>query len=41
MVPGLEAMGIRMLLNECELIVRGDQQIYLVLLSQKVADRWI
>jgi uncharacterized protein len=29
MVPGLEAMGIRMLLNECETIVRGDQQIYL------------
>jgi predicted MPP superfamily phosphohydrolase len=29
MLPGLEAMGIRMLLNECETIVRGDQQIYL------------
>ncbi len=29
MVPGLEAMGIRMLLNECEVILRGDQQIYL------------
>jgi predicted MPP superfamily phosphohydrolase len=29
MVPGLEAMGIRMLLNECEVIVRGDRQIYL------------
>jgi len=29
MIPGLEAMGIRMLLNECETIVRGDQQIYL------------
>jgi predicted MPP superfamily phosphohydrolase len=29
MVPGLEAMGIRMLLNECERIVRGDEQIYL------------
>ncbi|MCG2632462.1 metallophosphoesterase [Bradyrhizobium sp. WYCCWR 13023] len=29
MVPGLEAMGIRMLLNESEAIVRGDQQIYL------------
>jgi len=29
MVPGLEAMGIRMLLNESEVIVRGDQQIYL------------
>jgi len=29
MVPGLEAMGIRMLLNECAMIVRGDQQIYL------------
>jgi hypothetical protein len=28
MVPGLEAMGIRMLLNECAVIVRGDQQIY-------------
>jgi hypothetical protein len=29
MVPGLEAMGIRVLLNECEIIGRGDQQIYL------------
>jgi len=29
MVPGLEAMGIRMLLNECAVIARGDQQIYL------------
>lgn len=29
MVPGLEAMGIRMLLNECEAITRGDQSIYL------------
>jgi predicted MPP superfamily phosphohydrolase len=29
MVPGLEAMGIRMLLNECAVIVRGAQQIYL------------
>jgi predicted MPP superfamily phosphohydrolase len=29
MVPGLEAMGIRMLLNECETISRGDQDIYL------------
>jgi len=29
MVPGLEAMGIRMLLNECEVILRGEQQIYL------------
>lgn len=29
MVPGLEAMGIRMLLNECEAILRGDQPIYL------------
>jgi uncharacterized protein len=29
MVPGLEAMGIRMLLNESEVIARGDQQIYL------------
>ena len=29
MVPGLEAMGIRMLLNESKVIVRGDQQIYL------------
>jgi uncharacterized protein len=29
MVPGLEAMGIRMLLNECEVIERGDQQIHL------------
>jgi len=29
MVPALEAMGIRMLLNECEVIARGDQRIYL------------
>jgi uncharacterized protein len=29
MVPALEEMGIRMLLNECETITRGDQQIYL------------
>jgi hypothetical protein len=29
MVPGLEAMGIRMLLNESETIVRGDQRIHL------------
>jgi len=29
MVPGLEAMGIRMLLNECETITRGDQRIWL------------
>jgi predicted MPP superfamily phosphohydrolase len=29
MVPGLEAMGIRMLLNECEVIARGDQRIHL------------
>jgi predicted MPP superfamily phosphohydrolase len=29
MVPGLEAMGIRMLLNECEALARGDQCIHL------------
>lgn len=29
MVPGLEAMGIRVLLNECETIVRKDQRIHL------------
>jgi len=29
MVPGLEAMGIRMLLNESEVIERGDQAIHL------------
>ena len=29
MVPGLEDMGIRMLLNECAVIARGDQRIYL------------
>lgn len=29
MLPGLEAMGIRMLQNECEVITRGDQPIYL------------
>ena len=29
MVPGLEDMGIKMLLNECETINLGDQHIYL------------
>jgi uncharacterized protein len=29
MVPGLEEMGIRMLLNECDPIERDDQRIYL------------
>jgi uncharacterized protein len=29
MVPGLEAMGIRILLNECEVIARDDQRVYL------------
>jgi predicted MPP superfamily phosphohydrolase len=29
MAPPLEAMGIRMLFNECETISRGDKQIYL------------
>ena len=29
MVPAMETMGIRMLLNECEAIARGDQLIYL------------
>jgi uncharacterized protein len=29
MVPGMEAMGIRMLLNECEEIARGGERIYL------------
>jgi hypothetical protein len=29
MVPAMEAMGIRMLLNECEVIARGDQRTYL------------
>ena len=29
MVPGLEAMGIRMLLNECEPIIRAGQRIHL------------
>jgi uncharacterized protein len=29
MVPTMEAAGIRILLNECETIVRGDQRIYL------------
>ena len=29
MVPALEDMGIRMLLNECEPISRGNQRIYL------------
>jgi predicted MPP superfamily phosphohydrolase len=29
MAPALEAMGIRMLFNECETIVRGNDRIYL------------
>ena len=29
MVPELEEMGIRMLLNECETISRGDEAVYL------------
>jgi hypothetical protein len=29
MIPGLEAMGIRMLINECDVIERGGQRIYL------------
>jgi len=29
MVPAMEAMGIRMLLNECEVIARGGQHIHL------------
>ncbi len=29
MAPGMEAMGIRLLFNECETIARGDQTIYL------------
>jgi uncharacterized protein len=29
MAPGMEAMGIRVLFNECEAIERGDQAIYL------------
>jgi predicted MPP superfamily phosphohydrolase len=29
MVPALEDMGIRILLNECDVIPRGDQEIYL------------
>ncbi|MDE2062090.1 MAG: metallophosphoesterase [Bradyrhizobium sp.] len=29
MVPAMEAMGIKMLLNECEVIARGDQRIHL------------
>jgi predicted MPP superfamily phosphohydrolase len=29
MLPGMEEMGIRMLLNESEVIVRGDQHIHL------------
>lgn len=29
MLPGLEGMGIRMLLNECEVIARGDDRLYL------------
>jgi uncharacterized protein len=29
MVPAMEAMDIRMLLNECDVIIRGDQRIFL------------
>jgi predicted MPP superfamily phosphohydrolase len=29
MLPGLEAMGIRMLQNECTTITRGDQEIFI------------
>jgi predicted MPP superfamily phosphohydrolase len=29
MVPGLEDIGIKMLLNECEVFTRGEQRIYL------------
>ena len=29
MLPGLEQMGIRMLLNECETIKRDEQRIHL------------
>ena len=29
MVPGLEAIGIRVLLNECEPIIRGDHTVHL------------
>jgi len=29
MVPGLEEMGMRMLINECETIVRDDQRLHL------------
>jgi hypothetical protein len=29
MLPGLEQMGIRMLLNECETISRNDERIYI------------
>jgi predicted MPP superfamily phosphohydrolase len=29
MVPDLEQLGIRMLLNECEVITRGDEHVYL------------
>jgi predicted MPP superfamily phosphohydrolase len=29
MVPGMEAMGIRMLLNESDVILRGDERIHL------------
>ena len=35
MVPGLEEMGIGMLLNECEAISRGDQDIYLAGIDQR------
>ena len=37
MVSGLEAMGIQMLLNECAVIKRGAQQIYLAGLMTRTA----
>jgi hypothetical protein len=35
MVPAMEAMGIRMLLNECEVIARHDQRIFLAALMSR------
>jgi len=36
MVPALEDMGIRILLNECEPISRGDESIYLAGIDDRV-----
>jgi uncharacterized protein len=36
MVPGLEDMGIRILLNECEPVSRGGESIYLAGIDTRI-----